>query len=80
MNLREGDGVGGEVVGDRESGHAGAGDGQRIELVQARCGIAQEELVFIAEVVIEAEAALIVIVDADLGGFINLVGPTLGSG
>ena len=73
MDSESGDRVGDDVVGNRKPGHARAGDGQRIELVQARCGIAQEQLILaVVEVVIQAEAALIVVVDPELGGFKNV--------
>ena len=61
-------GVGGHVVGDREARHARARGGQRVELAEGLDRVAREDLVASAEVVIDTEAALVVIVRADLGG------------
>ncbi len=72
-----GDGVGDDVVGDRETGDAGSGDRQRVELMQRRRGVAHKELVARAEVVIEAEAALVVVIRSELGGF-EYVGADVG--
>src|ERR1700733_6434915 len=74
MDVRDGHRVSRDVVGHRKPGHAGTGYRQRIEFVQARCGVPQEQLILAAvEVMIEAQAALIVIVDSDLGRFVDLI-------
>ena len=73
MDVRDGDRIGGDVVGNRKTGNAGSVDGQRIELVQSstrhsarRAGRCRREIM------IEPEAALIIVVDPSLGGFKNV--------
>src|SRR5215469_10954481 len=73
MNVRDGDGVGDDVVDDGEAWHARAGDGERVKFVGARCGIAEESLILAAcKVVIEPEAALIIVVGSELRRFVNV--------
>jgi hypothetical protein len=69
---RDGHGVGGDVIRNRKTGDTRTGDRQRIKCVKARRGIAKEQLIFTTEVMIEAEAALVVIIVAGLSRFVDV--------
>ena len=52
MDPGDGRGVRDDVVGDWKAWHAGTSDGEGIELVERRDGVAQKQLVFVAYVVV----------------------------
>ena len=59
--------IGDDIVGHREPWNGRPCGRQRIERIQARRRVTQEELIPGAEIMIEAKAALIVVVISDLG-------------
>src|ERR1035441_10893510 len=71
MNMRNGKRIRRDAVGDWEAWNIRSVDGKRIERIAPGGGVSREDLVVVPKVVIEPEAALIVVVAAHLRGLVD---------
>src|SRR6185312_9202941 len=68
MHMRDRRGIGRDGIGNWKAGDIRAVDRKRIEHIEARSSVPRKDLIAISEVVIEPEAALIVVVGQDFSG------------
>src|SRR5579884_4133907 len=68
MDVGNGRGIRLDVIRYRKARNAGAINRQRVQLMQGRYGVAGENLIAVAEIMIQSKPALVVVVRQQLGG------------